>query len=247
VSEPLLSLRGVRKSYTSGEGRQVVLRDLSLEIEGGERVAVLGPSGCGKTTLLNILGGLDRADEGDVRACGVDLAGARRAELTAYRAAKVGFVFQFYNLLPTLTALENVEVGVTIAGVEREQARRRGADLLDRIGLSHATHRFPGQLSGGEQQRVAIVRALAKRPQLLLADEPTGNLDEESAREVLALMSSLVAGSGATLIVVTHDPAVAESCDRIVRLARGAVDGESGTHRPASDDPPQDGAEAVRS
>ncbi len=219
----LVSLQGIRKSYASGEGEQVVLRDVCLEVERGEQVAILGPSGCGKTTLLNVLGGLDRIDSGAVVSCGTDLSAADRAELTAYRAAQVGFVFQFYNLLPTLTALENVEVGVTVAGVGRAEARDRGAELMRSVGLSEQADRFPGQLSGGQQQRVAIVRALAKRPRLLLADEPTGNLDEEAAAEVLELMAELVASTGATLVLVTHDPAVAGSCDRVVRLDHGRI------------------------
>jgi putative ABC transport system ATP-binding protein len=228
VPEPLVNLESVGKSYGSGAGRQVVLDDLSLEMEAGEFVVVLGPSGCGKTTLLNLIGGLDTADTGRVRACGVDLTDASRAELTAYRARSVGFVFQFYNLLPTLTALENVVAGMTVADIPRHRARTEAAAFLDRVGLARQRDRFPKELSGGEQQRVAIVRALAKGPRLVLADEPTGNLDTASSGEVVALMHRLNEETGATFLVVTHDPTLAASASRVVRLADGhLVTGEA--------------------
>jgi putative ABC transport system ATP-binding protein len=219
----LVSLENVGKSYGSGGGRQLVLDDLSLEMEAGEFVVVLGPSGCGKTTLLNLIGGLDTADSGRVRACGVDLTGASRPELTAYRARSVGFVFQFYNLLPTLTAQENVEAGVRVAGVDRESARESARTLLAQVGLGSMGDRFPSQLSGGEQQRVAIARALAKRPPLLLADEPTGNLDEETAAGVLDLMQELNEATGTTFVVVSHNPLLAQDDKRVVRLSHGGL------------------------
>ncbi len=184
---------------------------------------MLGPSGCGKTTLLNLIGGLDTPDSGAVRACGVDLGRATRAELTAYRARSVGFVFQFYNLLPTLTARENVEAGVRVAGADREAAREAADELLGRVGLGALAERFPSQLSGGEQQRVAIARALAKRPPLLLADEPTGNLDEATAAGVLELMAELNQATGAAFVVVTHNPELARAGPRVVRLSHGRV------------------------
>jgi putative ABC transport system ATP-binding protein len=223
VPESLVSLESVSKSYGGGAGQQLVLDDLSLEMEAGEFVVVLGPSGCGKTTLLNLIGGLDTADSGRVRACGVDLTGAGRAELTAYRARSVGFVFQFYNLLPTLTAQENVEAGVRVAGVDRESARQSARSLLERVGLGSMGGRFPSQLSGGEQQRVAIARALAKEPQLLLADEPTGNLDEETAGGVLELMQELNQATGTTFVVVSHNPVLAQEGKRVVRLSHGGL------------------------
>ncbi len=228
MSGALVALAGVCKSFRAGEREQVVLRELSLEVCGGELVAILGPSGCGKTTLLNLLGGLDRPDAGEVRSCGVDLVRAGRGELTDYRARAVGFVFQFYNLLPTLTALENVEAGATVAGVSRAHARERACALLERVGLGAAAGHFPAQLSGGEQQRVAIVRALAKQPQLVLADEPTGNLDEDAAGGVLELVRELGQQTGATFVIVTHNPAVADACGRVVRMAHG---------RPAEEQP----------
>jgi len=220
---PLVSLDRVRKAYGSGAARQLVLDELSLSMEAGEFTVVLGPSGCGKTTLLNLIGGLDTADAGRVRACGLDLTGASRAELTAYRARSVGFIFQFYNLLPTLTAAENVEAGIRVAGVDREAAREAARSLLARVGLGPLAGRFPSQLSGGEQQRVAIARALAKRPRLLLADEPTGNLDEETAGGVLELMRELNEETGVTFVVVSHNPVLAEAGRRVVRLSHGRL------------------------
>jgi putative ABC transport system ATP-binding protein len=223
AAEPLVRLEQVRKSYESGRGRQLVLDGLSLSVAEGELLAVLGPSGCGKTTLLNLVGGLDSPDEGAVRACGIDLTNATPAALTAYRARSIGFVFQFYNLLPTLTALENVVAGVTVAGIGREEAERRARDLLARVGVAELADRFPAEQSGGEQQRVAIARALAKQPALVLADEPTGNLDEESSARVLALMRELNEETGVTFIVVSHNPAIGTVAERTVRLARGQV------------------------
>ncbi len=223
MPDPLVRLESVGKSYGSGAGRQLVLDGLSLEMAAGEFVVVLGPSGCGKTTLLNLIGGLDTADTGTVHACGVDLTGADRAALTAYRARSVGFVFQFYNLLPTLTARENVEAGIRVAGVAREPARRAARSLLARVGLGSMGDRFPSQLSGGEQQRVAIARALGKQPQLLLADEPTGNLDEETAADVLDLMQELNRATGTTFVVVSHNPILAEEGKRAVHLSHGRL------------------------
>jgi putative ABC transport system ATP-binding protein len=223
VAEPLVSLDGVSKSYGAGSAEQLVLASLSLEIAGGELVVVHGPSGCGKTTLLNLIGGLDRADSGRIRSCGTDLTAASRPELTAYRARSVGFIFQFYNLLPTLTALENVEAGVRVAGVERGEARARSDALLDRVGLGELAGRFPAQLSGGQQQRVAIARALAKRPRLLLADEPTGNLDEESSAGVLELIRELNRETGVTFVIVSHNPTIARAGDHVVRLSHGRL------------------------
>jgi putative ABC transport system ATP-binding protein len=219
----MVSLERVSKSYGEGAARQLVLDGLSLTMAAGEFTVVLGPSGCGKTTLLNLIGGLDTADAGRVRACGVDLTNATRRELTAYRARSVGFVFQFYNLLPTLTAQENVEAGVRVAGVDRETARERSRSLLAQVGLGSLGDRFPAQLSGGEQQRVAIARALAKRPRLLLADEPTGNLDEETAGGVLGLMQKLNAATGTTFVVVSHNPLLAEAGNRVVQLSHGRL------------------------
>ena len=227
MAEPLVSLTGVSKSYGKGDAAQPVLDDLSLEIGSGELVVVHGPSGCGKTTLLNLIGGLDRPESGRVLACGTELTHASRPELTAYRARSVGFIFQFYNLLPTLTALENVEAGVRVAGIGREEARERGQTLLGRVGLGDLAGRFPAQLSGGQQQRVAIARALAKRPRLLLADEPTGNLDEETSAGVLELIRELNRETAVTFVIVSHNPAIARAGDRVVELSHGRLAGAS--------------------
>ena len=221
--EPIVVVERVSKSYGTDGREQLVLDGLSLEIAAGEMVAVVGPSGCGKTTLLNIVGALDRPDAGAVRSCGVDLVGADRGALTAYRARQVGFVFQFYNLLPTLTALENVEAGLRVAGLGRAEARERAGRMLARVGLEASTEKFPAQLSGGEQQRVAIARALGKDPSLVLADEPTGNLDEDTGAQVTALMRRLNAETGVSFVVVTHNPAVSASADRTVHLEHGRV------------------------
>ena len=223
MAEPLVSLEGVGKSYGSGSAAQVVLEDLSLEIAEGELAVVHGPSGCGKTTLLNLIGGLDRVDAGRIHSCGIELTNASRTELTAYRAHSIGFIFQFYNLLPTLTALENVEAGVRVAGIGRDDARERSSALLERVGLGELSERFPAQLSGGEQQRVAIARALAKRPRLLLADEPTGNLDEETSAGVLELIRELNRETGVTFVIVSHNPAIAQAGDHVVRLSHGRL------------------------
>jgi putative ABC transport system ATP-binding protein len=220
-AEPIVVLDRVAKRYRGDGHTQTVLDGLSLEIRRGEMVAIVGPSGCGKTTLLNLIGALDRPDTGTVRCCGIDLTDAGGASLTAYRARSVGFVFQFYNLLPTLTALENVQAGLTVAGIGRAEAKERGRHILARVGLEDAADKFPAQLSGGEQQRVAIARALGKQPALVLADEPTGNLDQDTGTQVTALMRALNAETGITFVVVTHNPAVGSVADRTVRLAHG--------------------------
>ena len=222
---PIAVLEGVEKRYPGAGASVPVLRDVDLEIAEGEIVAVLGASGSGKTTLLNVLGGLDRADDGQVRACGHDLVSASRRELTAYRASCVGFVFQFYNLLPTLTAAENVVVGATVAGMDLDRSRRRAVELLGRVGLAGKEDRLPAQLSGGEQQRVAIARAVAKRPRLVLADEPTGNLDSRSGAEVLDLVQELGATLGTTFVLATHDAEVAAVARRVVRISDGRIVG----------------------
>ncbi len=223
AAAPLVELSDVRKSYRSGEVTQVVLDGLSLSVAPGELLVLLGPSGSGKTTLLNLIGGLDVPDSGRVHSCGVDLGDASTTRLTRYRARSVGFVFQFYNLLPTLTALENVVAGVTVSEVPRAEAEQRAREVLARVGLADATEKFPAQLSGGEQQRVALARALAKRPALLVADEPTGNLDRENAAHVLDLLVDLGRESRTTFVVVTHDPEVAAVGTRLVHLMDGRI------------------------
>jgi lipoprotein-releasing system ATP-binding protein len=214
---------GLVKTFRDGERETVVLRGADLTVEAGEMVAVVGPSGSGKSTLLHILGGLDRADEGEVRIGGESLAGRSGAELAAFRNRTIGFVFQFHQLLPDFTALENVMLPGRIAGREPRECRDRAAELLDEVGLGDRLEHFPGQLSGGERQRVALCRALALDPPLLLADEPTGNLDPASGERVLDLLLRLKGLHGTTGVMVTHNPEVAGRCARILVLQDGIL------------------------
>jgi putative ABC transport system ATP-binding protein len=220
----LLSLSGVEKSYRRAEEVQRVLAGIDLDMHAGETVVILGRSGSGKTTLLNLIGALDRPDTGRVVSCGVDLTRATARQLVSYRANAVGFVFQFYNLLPTLTAAENIEAGLRVASVSRETARGEARRMLDRVGLGDATEKFPNQLSGGEQQRVAIARAFARRPRLLLADEPTGNLDDETAERVTALVRELAAEFGAGVMLVTHDTSLRAIATRTLHMTHGMLE-----------------------
>ncbi len=224
------SVRAVNlvREYRLGETTIRALDGLSIEVAAGESVAVMGPSGSGKSTLLHLLGGLDRPTEGEVWVDGMELGGCSEAERVAYRRDRVGFVFQGFHLLPTRTALENVELPLMIAEVERAERRERARHLLEQVGLSHRLAHRPAQLSAGERQRVAIARALANRPTLLLADEPTGNLDSYTGREVMALLDQLHREKGLTLIVVTHDPAVAAFAQRALHLLDGRLREEAG-------------------
>ena len=219
-----VEVRGLRHVYRTADGPLSVIDDLDLDVAAGTLVAVTGSSGVGKTTLLSLLGGLDRVQHGSINVDGRDLNGLHRDELAAYRRATVGFVFQDYGLLPTFSALENIEVALSMNGVGRRQRRTRAAELLDAVGLpARASHR-PNALSGGESQRVAIARALANEPSLVLADEPTGNLDGESGEQVLRLLQALPTEHNCTVIAVTHNPLVAARCDRELHLtAHGAV------------------------
>ncbi|GAB3164546.1 ABC transporter ATP-binding protein [Myceligenerans halotolerans] len=199
------------------------LRDVSLRIEDGELLSIQGPTGGGKSTLLQTLGGLDRPTSGSVVLDGKDLAAMNDAGLTRVRAETVGFVFQNFNLIPTLTAQENVETALVPAGVTKAERARRALDTLESVGLGERADHLPGELSGGQQQRVAIARALVKNPTVLLADEPTGNLDEDTRDEIVDLMEGLWKEQGLTLIVVTHDSAVAARTPRRIRIAKGKV------------------------
>ncbi|MFI5046621.1 MAG: ABC transporter ATP-binding protein [Acidimicrobiia bacterium] len=219
---PLLEADGVRKIYRTGAGDVHALRDVSLRVGDGEFVGVMGPSGSGKTTLLNCLSGLDDIDAGRVLLDGVALHEQSDAARTRQRAASMGFVFQAFNLIPVLTAVENVEIPLLLAGAHAGEARRRAVDTLEQVGLGHRTGHRPSELSGGEQQRVTIARALAGRPRIVWADEPTGALDSESAAEVMALMRD-VHQDGVTLVLVTHDPAVGAQAERLIRMRDGAI------------------------
>jgi putative ABC transport system ATP-binding protein len=216
---PLLSAEHVGKIYR--DGQVVALEDVSLAVESGEYVAIMGPSGCGKSTLLNLLGALDRPDSGEVSFEGVPL--ARQRSLARLRARKVGFVFQSFHLLPMLTALENVQVPMFGGPLTASGRARKARELLESVGMLHRARHTPGRLSVGQRQRVALARALANDPVVLLADEPTGNLDSRSAAEVLDLISALNRDRGLTLVVVTHSPEVARRCGRVLWLSDGRL------------------------
>jgi predicted ABC-type transport system involved in lysophospholipase L1 biosynthesis ATPase subunit len=224
-----LSVSALNKRYEVGSQTIHVLRDLDLAVEAGEMVAVVGASGVGKSTLLHLLGGLDRADSGAVRVGEGDITGLPDPELVAFRNRHVGFVFQFHHLLPEFSALENAEMPLRIARLPTAEGRPRARRLLERVGLGERLDHRPGMLSGGEQQRVAVARAFVSRPKLLLADEPTGNLDGTTGRQVMDLLFELARADGTTLILITHDMALAERCDRILRIADGLVVGDERT------------------
>jgi putative ABC transport system ATP-binding protein len=216
---PLVQLSGVSKRYGEGDLAVDALQAVDLEIQAAQLVVVLGPSGSGKTTLLNVIGGIEPASAGQVSVAGRDPGGLSESELTAFRRETVGFVFQFFNLVPTLTALENVQL---VAELTDSDPLARSRDALAAMGLQDRMDHFPGALSGGQQQRVAIARALVKSPPLLLCDEPTGSLDLETSRQVLALLRQVV-GQGRTVLVVTHNGAIARMADRVIRMGSGRV------------------------
>jgi lipoprotein-releasing system ATP-binding protein len=220
---PFIEAAGLEKSYDVGTSRLHVLRGLDLVVEQGEMIAIVGASGVGKSTLLHLLGGLDRADSGSVRIGTADLATLTDAELVAFRNRHVGFVFQFHHLLPEFDALENAEMPLRIARVVRSDARPRAEALLRRVGLADRLSHRPGMLSGGEQQRVAIARALVMGPSVLLADEPTGDLDEATADRVHDLLRELHRETQLTSVIATHNMRLASACDRMLRLEQGVV------------------------
>jgi putative ABC transport system ATP-binding protein len=215
-----LRLTGVGKAYGSGPAKVVALQALDLEARAGEFVVLLGPSGSGKTTLLNIIGGIDQPTEGVIEVNGENIGKLNNKERTRYRRDHVGFVFQFFNLVPTLTARENVEILAELTGPDTQT---RSTTALQRVGVGEVADRFPGQLSGGQQQRVAIARAIVKEPPLLLCDEPTGSLDLVTGREVLAALSDLARNGHQTVMVVTHNSEIARMADRVLGLHSGAI------------------------
>ena len=222
-SQPIIRAKGVVKTYNTGKGIVPALRGLDLEVNRGEMVAVMGPSGSGKTTLLNTLSGLDEIDTGVIEIDGRDLARMSDRERTQYRAANMGFVFQFYNLLPVLSAVENVEMPLLLDGrrANARDARRRALDALAAVGLSGQAQQLPGELSGGQRQRVTIARALVNKPAIVWADEPTGDLDSHTAQEIMDLMRQLNRDNGQTFVIVTHDPNIGAQCDRVITIRDG--------------------------
>ena len=221
-TEMALRLRGVRKTFEAENAPVRALRGVDLDVSQGEFVALTGPSGCGKSTLLNLAAGLDLADEGTIEVAGQEITGLSEDELARMRRQHIGIVFQFFNLLEGVTVLENVALAAIIAGRKRRQAETRARDLLDLLGLSDKHSAVPGVLSGGQRQRLAIARALANQPTLVLADEPTGALDSDGGQEVIELLRRLHTG-GQTILLVTHDNAVADAAERIVRMLDGRI------------------------
>jgi putative ABC transport system ATP-binding protein len=220
--ETMIQLASVSKQF-EGKRHVTALDNLSLTIQRGEMVSIIGPSGSGKSTLLNLVGGLDRPTSGDVHLDGQALAGLRDDELTRVRRDKIGFIFQFFNLLPTLSCIENVGLPLHLRGWSRAKVDARARELLDLVQLGHRMQHLPEELSGGERQRVAIARALSVYPPILLADEPTGNLDSKTGEDTLALVRDLHARLGSTVVIVTHDMKVAESCARTITLRDGRI------------------------
>ncbi|MEW6583559.1 MAG: ABC transporter ATP-binding protein [Actinomycetota bacterium] len=220
---PIVEARGVRRTYDAGTVRVEALRGVDLTVARGEMVAIMGPSGCGKTTLLNCLSGLDAVDAGEVVIEGTPLSRMSDRQRTDHRARRMGFVFQFYNLMPVLTAVENVELPLLVARVAARDARRRAVAALDLVGVADRAGHLPDALSGGERQRVTIARALVNDPAIVWADEPTGDLDSENAADVVALMRRLNRERGLSFLIVTHDIAVGRRTDRIIRMLDGRV------------------------
>ena len=223
VAEAIVEARAVDKTYDTGKIEVHALRDVTFAVNRGEMVAIMGPSGSGKTTLLNCLSGLDAIDGGDVLIDGVSLAAMSDEARTDYRARHMGFVFQFYNLMPVLSAVENVELPLLVARVDAREARRKALEALDLVGLRERAAHVPDELSGGQRQRATIARALVNTPSIVWADEPTGDLDSENAEEIVALMRNLNRERGLTFLIVTHDITVGRSTDRIVRMVDGQI------------------------
>ncbi len=220
---PIVQIRNLCKSYKRGIQTLPVLNDISLDIQESDFLALMGPSGSGKTTLLNLIAGIDKADSGSINVGGVDIMTLSETELARWRALNVGFIFQFYNLIPVLTAFENVELPLLLTGLSKKERREHGVTALRAVNLADRMDHYPGQLSGGQQQRVAIARAVVTDPTILVADEPTGDLDRQSADDVLELMENLVHQMGKTIILVTHDPRAAKKAHVIIHLDKGVL------------------------
>jgi len=223
ATRPLVSIRGLSKYYVRGDQIIPVLVDIDLDVEPGEYVALMGPSGSGKSTLLNLVAGIDKPSSGEIRVAGEDIARLSDADLALWRATHVGFIFQFYNLMPVLSAFGNVELPLQLTSLTRSERRERVELALALVGLSDRATHLPNELSGGQQQRVAIARALITDPTLIVADEPTGDLDRSTAEEILGLLEQLNDELGKTIIMVTHDPKAAEKAHRLIHLEKGVL------------------------
>ncbi len=224
---PIVQIDKIIKSYRRGSQVVPVLQDITFDIAEGEFLALMGPSGSGKSTLLNLIAGLDRADSGSIHVGGVEITGLGETELAVWRSRHVGFIFQFYNLIPVLTAYENVELPLILTDLSRRERREHAEAALEVVGLADRMDHYPSQLSGGQQQRVAIARAIVTDPTILVADEPTGDLDRVSAAEILGLINRLNKESGKTIIMVTHDPRAAEKARLILHLEKGVMAGDA--------------------
>jgi putative ABC transport system ATP-binding protein len=223
MTTPIIQIRGVSKSYRRDSLAIPVLRDITLDVPEGEFIALMGPSGSGKTTLLNLVAGIDRPNQGSVTVAGTDVARLGESELAKWRAQHIGFVFQFYNLIPVLTAYENVELPLLLAPLSKAERRQHVETALNLVGLGDRVHHYPRQLSGGQEQRVAIARAIAPDPTILVADEPTGDLDRQSAEEILTLLERLNREFHKTIVMVTHDPHAAERAHTVRHLDKGEL------------------------
>ncbi len=228
LNQTIIEADAVWKVYQRGKTDVEALRGVSFRVREGEIVAIMGPSGCGKTTLLNIIGGLDKPTKGNIRVNDIELSSLGESKLTKFRRENIGFVFQFYNLLPNLTALENVQLPLIAKGLSKKERFERATEFLQAVGLSDRLYHKPGELSGGEQQRVAIARAIAVQPSIVLADEPTGDLDTKTGEEIMELLRQ-INDQGQTIIVVTHDDMIAMTTDRIIKLRDGKIIENSGS------------------
>jgi putative ABC transport system ATP-binding protein len=220
---PLVEIKNLFKSYFRGNQQIPVLQDISLDIPEGEFIALMGPSGSGKTTLLNLIAGIDQADQGTIRIAGTDISALNEMDLARWRSGNIGFIFQFYNLLPVLTAHENIELPLLLTSLSRQERRRHVETALKVVGLTDRMDHYPKELSGGQQQRVAIARAVITDPTIIVADEPTGDLDKNSAQEILGLMEGLNQEFGKTIIMVTHDPRAAQMAHKLIYLDKGVL------------------------
>ena len=226
MAEPIIQLHDLVKTYDTGEIQVHALRGVSMDVQPGEMVAIMGPSGCGKTTLLNTASGLDDPSSGRVLIEGTDISTLDDNTKTSYRARRMGFIFQFYNLLPVLNALENVELPLLVSGTSAAEARSRAFGGLERVGLADWVDHRPGQLSGGQRQRVTIARALVNDPAIVWADEPTGDLDSATANQIMDLLVTLNREQGQTFVIVTHSPEIAARCHRTIHMVDGAIERE---------------------